>query len=237
MRRHLPLLSGCMKAVANVWGNSLAESLRIPFICRVFPWNTAPWTSASLPKPRRCQVTLSPSHTFSPGKLPNIIPLMAAKENAIDSLQVRDSFCAHALTGQNWQRKRSFFVIHPEHAQDTLQDSCTSCSMSHLLPPASLDFRPVTIQPFQLPGSVFRWASPHVLQVQSCCTQNSIRPYHASCLTPWSHHPLAPKPLPSSNSTLCLHLNTSWGSHQTHWREGRILCRSLSIITIIDVNF
>lgn len=143
MHRHLPLLSGCMKAVANVWGNRLVESLRIPFICRVFPWNTAPCTSASLPKPRRCQVTLSPSHTFSPGKLPNIIPLMAAKENAIDSLQVRDSFCAHALTGQAWQQKCSFLVIPPQDTQDTLQDSCASFSVSHLLPPASPDFRSI----------------------------------------------------------------------------------------------
>lgn len=141
-------------------------------------------------------------------------------------------FCASTWIGQAYHWK-SIFLVHNSPLNTLRTDfPRQQLFLSHIPPtpwPCLISAQHNT-QPLQLPSSDFGWAQSHVWQVHSCCPQNSIRPYHASCSIPQSHHPFSEKSLPSSNSTLCLHLNTSWGSHQTHWREGKILCRYLSKI-------
>ena len=67
-------------AITKVWGKSMTELFLMPWSCTVLPWNVTPCTSVSVPRPSRCQATVSPLHMSSLGRLENRNPLMAGKQ-------------------------------------------------------------------------------------------------------------------------------------------------------------
>lgn len=76
---YLPVESGFIKSVREVWGNRAIVSSLAPKEVNVFPEKYIPCKSSYDPTLRTCHEMLSPKHISSPGRFPYMYPFMAAR--------------------------------------------------------------------------------------------------------------------------------------------------------------
>lgn len=76
---YLPMESGVIKSVWEVWGNRAMVSSLDPKEVKVFPEKYIPCKSFTDPTLRTCHETLSPKHISNPGRFPYMYPFMARR--------------------------------------------------------------------------------------------------------------------------------------------------------------
>lgn len=76
---NLPMESGVIRSVWEIWGVTDMVSSLDPKEVKVFPEKYIPWKSWLDPTLRTCHETLSPKHISSPGRFPYMYPFIAAR--------------------------------------------------------------------------------------------------------------------------------------------------------------